>query len=377
MFHFVLYSRPDVYWGFFMAIKADEKYMRLTLELAERARGKTSPNPLVGAVIVKNNRIIGHGYHKKAGSSHAEIVALESAGGHARGAALYVNLEPCCHFGRTRPCTREIIKAGIKEVIYAVKDPNPLVNGKGARELIKGGVAVRSGILRTEAIRLNEVYCKFITTGRPFVVLKMAQSLDGKIATMTGDSQWITGNNSRKFVHVLRAMYDAVAVGAGTVRVDNPRLTVRLAGGKNPYRIVLSENPDFPRNSALFRENDDCKTIVATSPVSAGRLKARNLVIWKIRKTKNGLSLTDFLDKAAKFGITSILVEGGAELATSFVRQRLVDKFHFITAPVVIGRGMDVLNNLSVRKLSDSLHFKEMNTERSGDDIIFTGYPEA
>jgi diaminohydroxyphosphoribosylaminopyrimidine deaminase/5-amino-6-(5-phosphoribosylamino)uracil reductase len=359
-----------------MAAEADCKYMKLALELAEKARGKTSPNPLVGAVIVKGNRIVGQGYHKKAGTPHAEVVALAKAGNRARGATLYVNLEPCCHFGRTSPCTREIIKSGIKQVVYSVKDANPNVNGKGARELKRAGIKIRSGILRNEAIRLNEVYFKNIKTGRPFVVLKIAQSLDGKIATATGDSQWITGKNSRKFVHRLRAVYDAVAVGAGTVRADDPELTVRLVKGDNPYRIIISSKLDFPANSVLLKNNDDCKTIVATSLNSTKKLGKKNLTVWKINALKNGLSLADFLDKAARFGITSILIEGGAGLATSFVRRALVDKFHFIMAPTIIGRGKDALNDLKVRKLNDAYHLKDVTIEESGRDLIVTGYPE-
>ena len=360
-----------------MAERADERYIRLTLELAEKGRGKTSPNPLVGAVIVKNGRIVGQGYHRKAGTPHAEINALSDAREKARGASLYVNLEPCCHYGRTRPCTGEIIKAGISEVIFSLRDPNPSVNGKGAAQLRRAGIRVRSGLLRKEAEQLNEVYLKYITTGRPFVILKTAQTLDGRIATGSGDSKWVTGEKARKLVHRLRAECDAVAVGAGTVRADNPSLTVRLVKGRNPYRLIVSSHLKFPRTVSLFNDNDDAKTIVATTASSAPRLEAKNLIIWEVRNGKGGLSLEDLLDKAGRFGISSLLVEGGAGLATSFIKSGLVDKHYIFLAPKLIGAGVEAVGDLNIKKMSDAVGYKSMVYIPGYEpDFLFVGYPE-
>jgi diaminohydroxyphosphoribosylaminopyrimidine deaminase/5-amino-6-(5-phosphoribosylamino)uracil reductase len=355
----------------------DEKYLKFALRLAEKGRGKTSPNPMVGAIIVKDGRIAGRGYHKKAGSPHAEINALKEARGEACGATMYVNLEPCCHYGRTKPCTDEIIKAGVKEVVLALKDPNPLVNGKGIAQLRKAGIRVRMGGQRNEARKLNEVYLKYISTGRPFVVLKMAQTLDGRIATVSGDSRWISAPETRKYVHKLRAEYDAVAVGAGTVLADNPRLTVRSVKGKNPYRIIVSRHPAFPRSINLFKNNGDAKTILATSSDWADRVRADNLITWTVREEKNGLSLNDLLDKAGGFGITSVLVEGGSRLATSFIEAALVDKYCLFIAPKIVGDGINAVGNLNIKRMARALTCREFVYDKSLEpDLLFIGYPE-
>ncbi len=354
----------------------DRKFMQTTFDLAEKARGKTSPNPMVGAIIVKSNRIIGQGYHKKAGNPHAEIKALEDAGNAAKDATLYVNLEPCCHRGRTKPCAPEIIKAGIRRVVYAVKDPNPLVNGKGAAMLRRAGIVVKSGVLSREARRLNEVYLKYIRTGRPYVILKSAQSLDGRLATSSGDSRWISCREARKFAHRFRAESDAVVIGSGTAKTDNPKLTVRLFKGKTPYRIVISDHPAFLKKFDLVKKNDDTRTIVATSKTGAATLSEKNLIIWSIKKGRHGLSLEDFLDKAGRFGITSLLIEGGGTLATSFIRAGLIDKHHIIIAPLILGRGVDTVGDLNIRTVAEALKFKEYSFSQCGSDILFTGYPE-
>ncbi|HDK41642.1 MAG TPA: bifunctional diaminohydroxyphosphoribosylaminopyrimidine deaminase/5-amino-6-(5-phosphoribosylamino)uracil reductase RibD, partial [Nitrospirae bacterium] len=218
---------------------SNKKYMKKALALAAKGKGRTSPNPVVGAVIVKGKRIIAEGFHKKAGTAHAEIVALKKAGSKARGATLYINLEPCCHTDKkTPPCTKAIIQSGIKKVVVAMKDPNPKVSGQGIRELKKAGINVEIGLMREEALKMNEAFAKFIKKKEPFVILKMAQSLDGKIATAKGESKWITGEESRKLVHRVRNEVDAVLVGIGTVKKDDPSLTCRIKGGRNPYRII-------------------------------------------------------------------------------------------------------------------------------------------
>jgi len=367
---------PDINWGFFVAVETDRTYMQLALDLAEKARGDTSPNPLVGAVVVKGNRIVGRGYHKKAGTPHAEINALAQAGPNARGACLYVTLEPCCHQGRTRPCTNEILKAGIKDVVYAMRDPNPLVNGKGAAALRRAGVRVRGGLLGDRARRLNEVYLKFITTGRPYVVLKLAQTVDGRIATVTGDSRWITGPEARRRGHGLRAEYDAVAVGSGTVAADNPALTVRELRGKNPYRIILSSSFPFKNNIHLFRDNDDCRTIVATTAAKAGKISVKNLTAWSVNRRGRHLDLDDFLEKAGRFGITSVLIEGGAGLATSFIREGLIDKYVIFMAPKIIGRGLEGIGDLKIKKMGNALGLTGVTYEKVGGDLMITAYAE-
>ncbi len=361
-----------------MASENDLTYMRLAHMLAEKSRGKTSPNPLVGAVIVKNNRIVGRGYHKKAGSAHAEIVALKDAGEQARGATLYVNLEPCCHHGRTGPCTIQIVNSGINKVVISTKDPNPLVNGKGIRHLKKAGIEVVSGLLKKEAFKLNEVYFFYITTGRPFVTLKTAQTLDGRIATATGHSKWITGVKARKLAHQLRANNDAVAVGSGTVRSDDPQLTVRSVRGENPYRIIISRSAKLPSKLKLFKNNDDAKTILATTEKSAAKIKMKNLIVWSVKEDKDGLSLVDLLEKAGRFGITSLLVEGGGRLATSFIKAGLVDKHYLGIAPKIIGAGISAVGDLNIRTISKAVLFKdfEYDCETYAPDVLFVGYPK-
>jgi diaminohydroxyphosphoribosylaminopyrimidine deaminase/5-amino-6-(5-phosphoribosylamino)uracil reductase len=360
-----------------MTATVDEKYILRALRLAEKGRGKTSPNPMVGAVIVKNNRIIGEGYHKKAGANHAEIMAIKKAGRDVKGATLYINLEPCCHQGRTGPCTERIVETGMKRVVFSLKDPNPLVNGKGAARLRRAGIKVSSGLFAEKARRQNEVYVKFIRTGRPFIILKLAQTIDGRIATIDGDSKWITGVRSRKLVHRLRAEYDAVAVGRGTVTADDPHLTVRSISGKNPYRIILSGRPDFPESINLFKNNDDARTILATSRHFADKYRTKNLIVWKIKQGKDGLALDDFLEKAADFGINSMMIEGGARLATSFIKAGLIDKYYIFIAPMIIGSGKDAVGNLDIRSITEGVNLDVHEVDISlRPDILLVGYPE-
>ena len=355
--------------------------MQRALELAERGRGKTSPNPMVGAVIVKNNRIIGEGYHHRLGADHAEVVALRHAGKAASNATVYVTLEPCCHTGNTGPCVEALIESGIRRVVYATKDPDPRVNGKGARLLRKAGIAVKSGVLAREAARLNETYIGYHRNRRPFVILKMAQTLDGRIATSTGDSRWITGLPARKFAHRLRSEVDAVVVGMGTVKADNPALTVRYVKGKNPYRVVVTTALDFPSACHLLDNNSDSRTIIATTEKMIDSLvrrrKGKELTYWSIRQDQQGrLDLTDFLDKAAGFGFRSMLIEGGRSLATSAIKAGLVDKFVIITAPKLIGEGKNSIGDLGIGRVADAIDFERVSYETCGHDMILTGYPK-
>jgi len=355
--------------------------MQRALELAEQGRCKTSPNPMVGAVIVKNNRIIGEGFHRRLGADHAEAAALKRAGKAASNATVYVTLEPCCHTGNTGPCTDALIREGVKRVVYAIKDPDPRVNGKGARLLRKAGITVKSGILAKEAARLNETYIGYHRNKRPFVVLKMAQTLDGRIATSTGDSRWITDLPARKFAHRLRSEVDAVVVGMGTVKADNPALTVRHVKGKNPYRVVVTTSLDFQTSCHLLENNGDCKTIVATSQKMidslARRRKGKELTFWSIKKDRRGkLDLDDFFNKAAAFGFRSMLIEGGSSLATSAIRAWLVDKFVIITAPKIIGEGNNSIGDLGIKKIADAIDLESISYETCGHDMILTGYPK-
>jgi len=350
------------------------------LTLAEKGRGRTSPNPMVGAILVKGGSVIGRGYHRAVGRDHAEIAALKDAGRSARGSTMYVTLEPCCHTGRTGPCSQAIIEAGLSKLFYAARDPDPRVNGKCARLLRKAGIEVTGGLLRREARRLNDWYFGYVENGRPFVILKHAQSLDGRIATRTGDSRWISGRESLKLAHRLRSEVDAVLVGSGTVRADDPALTVRLVKGNNPYRIVVSASMNLPIHSRLLKDNKDCRTILATTAAArekfARRKRLPHMIFWEVSANRSGgIDIEDLVQKAMDFGFQSLLVEGGAELATSFMKSGLVDKYIIITAPVILGKGVNAIGELNARTIADGTYFNDYTMEKSGGDCVFVGYP--
>ena len=360
----------------------DKKYMQMTLELAVKARGKTSPNPMVGAVIVKSGRVIAADYHRRAGTPHAEALALKSAGSSAKGAILYVNLEPCCHtHKRTPPCTNAIIDAGIKEVVIAMVDPNPYVSGMGIKSLRKAGVRTRSGVLKKEARKLNEVFIKYITQKKPFVILKMAQSLDGKIATAKGESKWITGPQARNKVHKMRQEVDAILTGIGTVEKDNPSLDCRIGRGENPYRIIVDSSLRIPLSSKVLKHNDG-KTIIATTSRASDKkinsiLKSGNQVLI-IKEKKGRVDLKKLMEKLGKLEISSLLVEGGSTISASALNERIVDKVMFFSAPKIIG-GIDSTPSVGGRspaKLSDAIELKDLSVTRYGRDILLEGYPD-
>ena len=357
---------------------ADRLFVEMMLRairLARKAEGQTSPNPMVGAVIFKNESIIATGYHKKAGQPHAEINALAKAGAAARGASIAINLEPCCHVGKTGPCTEALINAGIKEVIYAVEDPFSKVNGRSRGILEQHGITVISGVCRKEALRLNEIYFHFHTTGRPFVILKTAQTLDGRIATSTGDSKWITGPTARSFAHKLRSHYDAVAVGAGTVLADNPRLTVRSAKGKNPLRIVLTATGNIPESAGLIKNNEDNLTIIATTRAVVAKNPFKKIILWPVKTGPDGLDLNDFLSRAASHGVMSILFEGGSKIATELFKKRLVNKYYQFIAPMIVGEGKSGIGDLGLTKVANGITFDDSGFRKIGDDRLFWGYP--
>ncbi|PIP11688.1 MAG: riboflavin biosynthesis protein RibD [bacterium (Candidatus Stahlbacteria) CG23_combo_of_CG06-09_8_20_14_all_40_9] len=345
-------------------------YMRYALTLAKKGKGTTSPNPMVGAVVVKNRRIVGKGYHKRKGKPHAEYIAIEDAGSLARGATLFVTLEPCVHFGATSPCVDTIIKAGIKKVFVATIDPNPIVNGKGVKKLLDAGVDVEVGLCEKKAIELNEIYNKFITTGEPFVILKVATTLDGRIATETHESKWITDEVGRRYVHELRSWVDAVLVGINTISTDDPLLTTRLAKGKNPKRIVLDSDFRIPANARVL--GDGC--IIATASSQEREINAE---VWRLSNDKTGrVDIKALLKEAGKRSITSILVEGGRDVYTSFLRNKLVDKFYIFIGTKIFGEnGIPFVGNLGIQSLKNAINMEYTRVKRIGRNVLITGYP--
>ncbi len=352
--------------------------MRLALSLAKRGKGKTSPNPLVGAVIVRKGKLVGQGYHKKAGLPHAEINALKEAGPKAKGAELYLNLEPCNHYGRTPPCTEVIISSGIKRVVVGMEDPNPLVKGKGIQRLRNAGILVEVGILEAESRKLNEVFIKYITTGLPFLILKMASSLDGKIATKIGDSYWITNERARRFVHRLRAEVDAVLVGIGTILRDDPLLTCRLGSRKekNPIRIVVDSRLRIPPKTRVIGS----ETIIATTELAPKErikeLEDLGVKILIVESLESKVDLQRLVSELGKLEISNVLIEGGSQIGTSFLAQRLVDKILFFYAPKIIG-GRDsipIVGGKGVDRVADAIPIRDIKVRRFGDNLLIEGY---
>jgi diaminohydroxyphosphoribosylaminopyrimidine deaminase/5-amino-6-(5-phosphoribosylamino)uracil reductase len=365
-----------------MNIPKDERYMRIALALARKGRGKVSPNSLVGAVLVKAGQIVGKGFHQKAGGPHAEVNALKAAGIKANGADLYINLEPCCHYGKTPPYTDAIIEHKIKRVFVGMMDPNPLVSGKGIEKLTQAGIQVKTGILETEAKKLNEVFIKYITRKTPFTILKVASTLDGKIATRTGDARWITGEKARNLVHQLRNEVDAVLVGIGTVKKDNPLLTTRLPHriGRDPHRIVLDSHLAIPLSSKILHVDSRAKTIIATgynaSPSKMRKLEGLGITILPVPILKKKLDLKALLKELGKMEITSIMVEGGKETFTSFLEQGLADKLYLFYAPKIImgDEATGITGGRGKAVLKDALRVSDVKIKRLGDDILIEGY---
>ena len=368
-------------------VEQDVQFMNQALRLAARGRGTVRPNPMVGAVVVANGMVVGSGYHKRAGGPHAEIVALRQARGRARDATLYATLEPCCHTDkRTPPCVPEILQAGIRRVVVSMRDPNPQVAGRGIRQLRRAGVAVDVGCLGNEAATLNEVYLHWIQTGRPFVVLKAAMTLDGKIATATGESQWITGTKARAHVHQLRSQVDVIAVGAETVLKDDPQLTVRVAVGKrsstgirHPLRLVFDSRLRVPFGARVLQGIDQAPTVIATTNLAGHRkverLRKMGVQVLVLPRKGTRVSLGKCLQALGNMGITSMLVEGGGELNAGFLREGLVNRVHLYVAPALLGgqKTKGLLGGRSPRRLAEVVPVSNLHIQSLGEDVFITG----
>jgi diaminohydroxyphosphoribosylaminopyrimidine deaminase/5-amino-6-(5-phosphoribosylamino)uracil reductase len=354
-----------------------ERFMRLALREAAKGLGRTSPNPAVGAVLVKGGKVVARGHHARAGGPHAEVVALRAAGRRARGADLYTTLEPCDHHGRTPPCSRAVLDAGVRRVFVGSVDPNPLVNGRGIARLVAEGVDVVTGILGEECDALNAHWFKFITEGRPHVTLKAAVTLDGRLATRTGDARWVTGEAARRWVHRLRDRVDAVLVGSGTARADDPRLTTRLPGGRgrDPIRVVLDTDLTLPRTLALFHLASAAPTIVAHASERRRDLGPK-VELLRCRRGRGGVDLRDLLARLAARGVTHLLVEGGARVHARFLEEGLVDRVAIFVAPKIAGAdGVPLHAGRGPARMADALALSDVRVERVGEDILVTGVP--
>jgi len=363
-------------------LNSDEYFMRRALSLAEKGAGKTSPNPLVGAVIVNDGGIVGEGYHKKAGGPHAEIEALRKAGPAAQGARMFVNLEPCCHVGKTPPCTEAILASGIRQVVVGLRDPNPLVRGKGIRRLKKNGVEIITGVLPKECAQVNEFFCKYIRTRTPFVILKSAVSLDGKIATRLGESQWITGEPARKRVHDLRYKVDAIMVGAGTVMKDDPLLTARVGrrADNHPVRVILDNEHVVPLTAKVFRHSRTQKVIYVTTAglprAREKKLRDRGVDVCFLKEKGGGIDLQRLMAWLGEKAITSVLIEGGGQVNASALQARIVDKVIFFVAPILIGGGEapGAIGGAGVASLKNAGKIKRLTVTPVGGDLMLEGY---
>ena len=356
----------------------DAKWMQLALDLAALGEGDVHPNPLVGAAVVREERVVGRGYHRRFGGPHAEIFALDEAADAALGATLYVTLEPCCHHGKTPPCTDRIIAAGVRRVVIAARDPSPEIDGRGIACLRTAGIEVVEGVLSEEAERQNEIFFTFVRRHRPFVQLKLAVSLDGRIATKTGDSQWISSEASRTEVHRLRRKYMSVLVGVQTVLTDDPLLTVRHVVGPNPVPVVLDRRGRFPPTARLLNAHPSPIVVTATAPADVEQeLCSRGVRVWRLCDGAGRIDLPCLLAQLAENGIDSVLIEGGGETAAAFLNAGLVDKVSLFIAPILIGgrSAVPAFGGTGSERVADALRLERVTTGWFGPDLLYTGYP--
>lgn len=358
----------------------DMEYMKRALKLAENGIGKTSPNPLVGAVIVKNGKIIGMGWHERYGGAHAEVNAIKNAVESVESAEIYVNLEPCCHYGKTPPCSELLIEKGIKRVIIGATDPNPKVEGGGIKRLREAGVEVAVGVMKEESRKLNEVFFHYHEKRRPFVVMKTAISLDGKTAAPSGESKWITGTSARNEVQHLRNRYSAIMVGIGTVVKDDPELTCRLEDGKNPVRIILDSSLRINRNSRVLTDQQRNPTIIActdrASSESISELKALGAKVLRCKSLGSHVDLEDLMDKLKELAIDSILLEGGSAVNDAALFQGIVNKVIMYIAPKIIGgeNSKTFVGGKGINQLNQAYPVWIESIDKVGEDIKITAY---
>lgn len=358
----------------------DEYYMGLAINLARKGIGKVNPNPMVGAVIVKDNEIVGTGYHEKYGGKHAEINAIENSRERLNGSTMYVNLEPCSHFGKTPPCVDKIIESKINKVVIASVDPNPLVQGKGVKKLRDAGIEVKVGVLDEENKKLNEVFLKYIKNKKPFVVIKVAMSLDGKIATATGQSKWISCDESRRYVHKLRSEVMGILVGINTVIKDNPMLDCRLENGKNPIRIIVDTTLKIPIDSKIVSSSKSIRTIVVTTK-NANRnviklLEDKGVEILTVNLKNNLVDLKEMINKLGELNIDSILIEGGSSLNFSAINENIVDKIQVYVAPIILGgeSSKTSIGGQGVDDIKEASKLHRLEYKQVGSDILIEGY---
>lgn len=357
----------------------NEKYMRMAIELAKKGVGKVNPNPMVGAVIVKDEKVIGEGYHEEYGKAHAEVNAFSSLREESKGATLYVTLEPCSHYGKTPPCVDKIIENKIAKVVVGALDPNPLVAGRGIKKLKDAGIDVVTSVLEEECKKVNEVFMKYIVEKRPFVVLKTAMTLDGKISTPSGESKWITNEESRKEVHKLRNKLSAIMVGVNTVIKDNPELTCRLEGGRNPIRIIVDSKLRIPMESKVVIDKL-ARTIVATTELANKDrvldLKKLGVEVIIIKAKNERVDLQSLMVELGKLNIDSILLEGGSTLSFSALEDKIVDKIQAYIAPKIIGgeKSKTPVGGKGIEKLSNAIMLENMKVISVGTDFLIEGY---
>ena len=363
---------------------ADERFMWMALDLARQGRGLTNPNPMVGVVVVKDGEVVGTGYHKVAGGHHAEVVALEKAGEKAVGATLYTNLEPCCHTGKTPPCVEAIINSGVSRVVVAMTDPNPVVNGKGISYLTERGIKVKVGILQEKAEQLNEIFVKYITTKEPFVIVKAAMSMDGKIATRTGKSRWITGEKSRQTTHRLRSRADGIMVGIKTVLEDDPALTTRLedeSENRDPIRIIVDSKARLPLNARVINVDSRVPVIVAVTENAPAEkceaLRDKGIEVLALPSENQRVSLKALVKELGAREMSCLLVEGGGILNYSLLEEGLVDKLYLFIAPILCGgdTAPTPFGGEGIDDLKDAWNVSNVQLKQYGDDMLLIGYP--